>query len=638
LLIFVSEELLTGRMNMAFGYTGKILRVNLTGDKIQVETPDEKFYRRYFGGRALIAYYLLKETEPKIDALSPANKLIFATGILTGAPFSGSGRNSVGAKSPLTGAYGDAEVGGFWGAELKHAGFDAVIVEGKAKRPVYLWIHDGQAEIRDAKDLWGKEIDKSQELIRQELGDQNVRTAQIGPAGERLVRYACVVNDLKHTAGRTGMGAVMGSKNLKAIAARGHEKVKVFDSAKIREKVMWFNENMPKLASNLHNYGTGAVMDAFAATGNLPYHNFRDGDFPNPEALDAKTVRKTVSVGMETCFACTIRCKKVVKIEGKLNVDPKFGGPEYETLASLGSDCGIDDLAAVCKGNELCQRYGLDTISVGATIAFAMECFEKEILTKKDTGGMELNFGDSNAMLQTIGMIARREGIGDLLAEGVKRAGETLGPDAEKLAVHVKGLEVPMHEPRLKRALGLGYATSPTGADHVHNIHDTALDDNMLRDMKSMGVLDPVPVEDFGPAKVRLFRYFSTLRHLFNCMVLCIFPPWSYEQKVELVNAVTGWNTTAFELWKVGDRALNMTRAYNFREGFTAKDDWLPDRFFHSHNVGALSKTAVDPEQLRNARRIYYVMSGWDEETGAPSRVKLEELDVGWVADAAGIE
>jgi len=625
-------------VEMTFGYVGKILRVNLSNEKIRVEAPEENFYRRYFGGRALIAYYLLMETSPRVDPLGPENKLIFATGVLTGAPFSGSGRNSVGAKSPLTGAYGDAEVGGFWGAEVKHAGFDAIVVEGRARSPVYLWVHDCQAEIRDAKHLWGREIGESQELIRRELQDKTVRIAQIGPAGERLVRYACVINDLKHSAGRTGMGAVMGSKNLKAIAARGRERVKVADPEKIRELTAWFNENMPKLSPNIHNYGTGAVMDAFAESGNLPYHNFRDGNFPNPDALDAKTIKKTVSIGMETCFACTVRCKKVVKIEDKVKVDPTFGGPEYETLASLGSDCGIDDLASVCKGHELCQRYGLDTISIGASIAFAMECFEKGLLTGRDTGGIELDFENADAMLELVSLIARREGIGDLLAEGVKRAAEKLGPEAGKLAIHVKGLEVPMHEPRLKRALGLGYAVSPTGADHVHNIHDTAFDDSMWNDMRSLGVLDRVTVEDFGPAKIRLFRYFSTWRHLANCLVLCIFPPWNYEQKVDLVKAVTGWNTTAFELWKVGERALNMTRAFNFREGFTAKDDWLPDRFFHPHDVGALAKTAVDGEQLLGARRTYYRMMGWNEETGAPTREKLEELDVRWIADKIGIE
>jgi aldehyde:ferredoxin oxidoreductase len=435
------------------------------------------------------------------------------------------------------------------------------------------------------------------------------------------------------------MGAVMGSKNLKAIAAKGRERVKIVDSQKIREMMAWFNENMPKFIRppGVNTCGTGAGMDSHAKSGNLPYHNFRDGNFPNPDAISAPTIKNTISVGMETCFACSVRCKKAVKIEGEINVEPKYGGPEYETLAAFGSDCGIDDLTAICKANELCQRYTLDTISTGATVAFAMECFEKGILTEKDTEGIELNFGNANAMLEVVRLIARREGIGNLLGEGVRRAAEKLGPEAEKFAVHVKGLEVPMHDPRLKKGLGLGYATSPTGADHSHNLHDTGFDERSLADMKSLGILDPVPANDFGPAKVRLFKYYSIWRGLNNCLELCNFPPWSCEQKVELVKAVTGWNTTAFELSKVGERALNMTRAFNFREGFTVKDDWLPDRFFHPHNVGALSKTAVNSDELREARRIYYRMMQWGEDTGAPTRETLEELDIGWVANKAGI-
>jgi len=624
---------------LAFGYTGNILRVNLSDERILVETPDEKFYRRYFGGRGFIAYYLLQETKPNVDPLGPENLLIFATGVLTGAPFPGSGRHSVGAKSPLTGCYGEAEASGFWGTELKRAGFDAIIVQGKAKNPVYLWVHDGRVECKDAKSLWGKDIGESHDLILQELNDEAVRTAQIGPGGERLVRYACVINDLHHVAGRTGMGAVMGSKNLKAIAVKGRETVKVVDPQKIREMMVWFNENMPKLARppGVNTLGTGAGMDGHAKSGNLPYHNFRDGNFPNPDAISAGSIKKTYGYEMSTCLACTVKCKKLVKIEGKLSVDSRYGGPEFETLAAFGSDCGIDDIVAICKANELCQRYTMDTISTGATIAFAMECFEKGILTKKDTGGIELNFGNANAMLEVVRLISLREGIGNLLAEGVKRAAEKLGPEAEKLAVHVKGLEVPMHDPRLKKALGLGYATSPTGADHNHNMHDTGLDERSWEDFRSLGILDQVPANDFGPAKVRLFKHYSNWRSLNNCLELCNFPPWSYEQRVQLVRAVTGWNTTAIELSRVGERTLNMTRVFNFREGFTVKDDWLPDRFFHPHNVGALSKTAVDPDQLREARRIYYKMMQWNEDTGTPRREALEELDIGWVANKAGI-
>ena len=619
---------------MTFGYAGKILRVNLSQEKLQTESPEENFCRRYLGGRGLIAYYLLREVQPKVNALGPENKLIFATGVLTGAPFSGSGRHSVGAKSPLTGAFGDAEAGGYWGTELKQAGFDAVIVEGKAKTPVYLWIHDGQAEIRDAKHLWGKDVGESHDLIRNELQDRAIKTAQIGRAGENSVLYACVIHDLSRSAGRTGLGAVMGSKNLKAVATRGHDRVKVANPDRLRELTRWFSENMAKAIPGIHNYGTGAEMDAGAASGNLPYHNFRDGNFPNVDAISSKTVKKTVSIGMDTCYACSVRCKKVVKIEGKVSVDPKYGGPEYETLGSFGSTCGIDDLPSLCKAHEICSRYGLDTISTGVTIAFAMECFETGILTEKDTGGIKLVFGNAEAMLQTLELIARREGIGSLLAEGTRKAAEKLGPDAQKLAMHVKGLEIPMHEPRLKRALGLGYATSPTGADHQHNMHDTGFNEKAWKDVRALGVLEPVPVEDFGPAKVRLFRYVSTWRHLMNCMSLCTFTGqvWSYEQQVELVNAVSGWNTTALELFEVGERALDMARVFNFREGLTMKDDWLPDRFFKPHNVGALSKVAVDPKQLLEARRLYYEMMSWNEKTGAPTPDKLEELDIGWIS------
>jgi aldehyde:ferredoxin oxidoreductase len=615
---------------MENGFTGKILRVNLSTDKISTETIEETFYRRHFGGRGLISYVLLNELEPKTDPLGPENKLIFAGGPVTGAPVSGSGRNSVGAKSPLTGAYGEAEVGGYWGAELKRAGFDAIIFEGKASSPVYLWVKDQNVEIRDASGVWGSEIKKSQETIRKDLDNKTAKIAQIGPGGEKQVRYGCIINDMNHAAGRTGMGAVMGSKNLKAVAVKGTGKVAVSKPKRLRKIAQWMVENVDNVANVLHTYGTGVGLDAMVEAGNLPIRNFRDGTFPEADDISAETVKKTVGVGMGTCYACAVACKKEVKVDTPWTVDPEYGGPEYETLASLGSNCGISDLKAICKANELCQRYTIDTISTGTTISFAMECFEHGLITKEDTEGIDLRFGNAQAMVKMVEMIGQKRGLGALLAEGTKRAAEKIGNGAEEFAVHVKGEEVPMHDPRLKRGEALGYSVSPTGADHVHNIHDTFLYPALPKKYNSLGILEAVPVEDFGPKKVRLYKYVGEWRSLNNYLVMCLFTPWSVVQKVGIVRAVTGWNTTAFELLKVVQRGNTLARIFNIREGFTEKDDWLPPRFFKPRTSGNL-KTGVNPDDLQKAKLLYYRMMGWTE-TGVPTQSALDELNISWAS------
>jgi aldehyde:ferredoxin oxidoreductase len=620
---------------MGNGFWGRILRVDLAGRRTWVEEPDESFYRRYFGGWNFVAHYLLKETKPGIDALDPKNVLVFAPGIITGVPFSGSARNAVGAKSPLSNSFGETDVGGFWGSELKRAGWDAVVVQGRAEKPVYIWIKDDQVEIRDAAHLWGKLADESQATIRQEVGEPRARTVQIGPAGEKLVRFAAVINDLKHAGGRTGMGAVMGSKNLKAIATRGSQSISLVAPDKVRELARWMGTNADNLAHNLHTWGTGAMMQTHILTGNIPTHNFRDAQFPDAEMISAQEIGRTVRTKMEACYACSIRCKKVVSMKEPYEVAPEYGGPEYETLAAFGSDCGVNDLKAICKAHEISGAYGLDTISAGATIAFAMECFEAGLLTEKDTGGIALTFGNAAAMVKMTEMIARREGLGNLLAEGTMRAARAIGRGADRFAIHVKGEELPMHEPRYKRGLGLGYAVSPTGADHCHNFHDAGFEkeSDLLQKLRAFGVMQPVPLEDLGPAKVRMFAYYTNWATLQNCMVLCSFVPWTYAQQVELVNAVTGWNSSAFELQKVGERALTLARAYNVREGLTPKDDWLPKRMFVGQTSGPLSEAGIKPEALENAKQLYYGLMGWDPVTGAPTRAKLGELDIDWVAE-----
>ena len=617
---------------MEDSFTGKIIRINLNTEKISFETLEETFYRRYFGGRGLISYYILNELEPRTDPLGPDNKLIFACGPVTGAPISGSGRNSVGAKSPLTGAYGEAEAGGFWGAELKKAGFDAIIVEGKASSPVYLWIHDQKVELRDASSMWGLEIKKSQQMIRSDLSNKNVKVSQIGPGGEKLVRYASVVNDMNHVAGRCGMGAVMGSKNLKAVAVKGNTRVPVHNPKRLRKLATWMAQNVENVAQTLHTYGTGAGMDILEETGNLHIRNFRDGDFPEVDSISAEAMKDTVRVGMGTCFACAVACKKEVKVDNPWIVDPDYGGPEYETLAALGSNCGVSDIKAICKANELCQRYAIDTISTGVSISFAMECFEHGLLKLEETGGIDLSFGNAESMIKMVEMIGEKRGLGALLAEGTKRAAAYIGKGAEEFAVHVKGQEVPMHDPRLKRGEALGYAVSPTGADHVHNIHDTFLYPQLPKKYISLGVLEAVPVEDFGPKKVRLYKYVSEWRTLNNFLVMCLFTPWSVTQKVAIVRSITGWNTTAFELMNVVERGNTLARIFNLREGFTEKDDWLPPRFFKPKTSGGLSKTSVNPTDLQHAKLLYYDMMGWTEQ-GVPKHSKLEELDITWASN-----
>jgi len=618
------------------GYIGRVLRVDLSSGRIATEEPPDNFYRQYFGGEGFVGYYLLRELPRGVDALSPQNRLIFAAGPLTGAPVGGSGRHSVGGKSPLTGAFGEAEAGGYWGAELKFAGFDAIIVEGRAEKPVYLLVQDGQAQIKDARHLWGLKTLECQETIRGELGDPDVKVAQIGPAGENLVRFACIINDLDAAAGRTGMGAVMGSKNLKAIACRGHQKLTLADPQAVASIARWVRDNAPVNNKDIRDLGTASSVRGLSRRGGLPTRNFQAGSFEGAGRISGEAMRDTISTGnRRSCYACPVQCKREVKVEEPYQVDPRYGGPEYETIAALGSNCGLDDLKAIAKGGELANGYGLDSISTGAAIAFAMECFERGVISSRDTGGLELRFGNSRVMVETVERIALRQGLGDILAEGVARAARKLGPSAQELALHIKGQEVPMHEPRYKQGMGLGYIMSPTGADHCHNMHDSNFTGKSpyLEDMKALGILEPLPLTDLSPAKVRLLIYYTFWMHFMNCAVTCyfviVYGLVGFERVAELVRAVTGWNTSVFELMKVGERALNMALAFNRREGFSPADDVLPRRFFTPHPSGPLKGVGIEEKAFSEAKETYYRMMGWPE--GHPSAAKLEELGIDWV-------
>lgn len=607
------------------GYNGRILRVNLSNRSVTTETVDELFCRRYIGGAGFVSYYLWKELKRGVDALSPDNKLIFALGPLSGLQLPGAARHCVGAKSPLTGGIAKSEAGGFWAAELKRAGYDAIILEGRSENPVYLWVQDREVSIRDASHLWGKETKETEAAIRAALGDDRVQVALIGPAGENMVRYACIMHGLHDAAGRGGLGSVMGSKNLKAIAVRGHKLPRIADPERVKQMRQQVLAHL--LPHPLSEFGTGGPdMLMFESTGNLPVRNFRDGLFPKVKQIHGGVIKDTMRVGMEGCFACPLRCKKVVKLEEPYSVDPAYGGPEYETLAALGSNCGIGNLKAIVKGNERCNAYGLDTISTGSTIAFAMECFEKGLLTTKDTGGIELRFGNDEAMLRMIELIVKRQGIGNLLAEGTARIAKKISKGSEEFAMQVKGLEAGMHEPRLSAGFGLINMVSPQGADHCASLPDfAAFSEPMIRKLHHLGIVEPLPSDDIGPRKVAFSRLVQLKKIIDDSLVVCAFLDYSLDKQAELVVAATGWETGAVELSRVAERILTTARLINVREGLTATADVLPERFFQPKTDGALADKPLSPEQMEKARHYYYSLMGWDER-GVPLAEKLEEL------------
>jgi len=612
---------------MPGGYNGRILRVNLTSKTAKAETIDEVICRRYIGGAGFITYYLWKELNPGIDALSPDNKLIFALGPLSGLQLPGAARHCVGTKSPLTGSIAKAESGGFWSAELKRAGYDAIIVEGRAKKPVYLWIQDGEASIRDASHLWGKETKETEATIRVELGDDRIQVALIGPGGENKVRYACVMHGLHDAAARGGSGAVMGSKNLKAIAVRGHKLPKVVDSERvkeIRQKVL--EQSKGHWLSEL---GTGGVdMIQLEAVGNLPVRNFRDGLFPEVEQIHSGVMKdNTMWVGMEGCYACPVRCKKILQFDEPYRVDAAYGGPEYESIAALGSDCGMGNVKAIVKANERCGAYSLDTISTGSTIAFAMECFEKGLLTTKDTDGIELRFGNDEAMLKIIDLIARRQGIGNLLAEGTARMAEKIGKGSADFAMHVKGLENGMHDPRISAGLGLGYMVNPNGADHCANLFDLMfMSGPLIKELHHLGIIEPLPSDEISSRKVAIFRLVHLKKIVDDCSAVCLFLEYSLDRQAELVKAATGWEMGAVELIRVAERVMTVARLFNIKEGFSAADDVLPERFFQPKTDGVLAdKPPLDRTAMEKAKSYYYTLMGWDAH-GVPLPEKVEEL------------
>jgi len=640
---------------MSYGFHGKILHVDLTKGELEVERPLPEFYRAYLGGSAMATHYVLKHTPANADPLGPENTLALMTGVLTGTAVSGQSRVSSCAKSPLTDAIGDSQGGGFWPAELKFAGFDGIVIHGKAETPVYLWIKDGEAELRDASHLWGELTGDVETAIQDEFDDKKIEVLQIGPAGEKLVKYAAMISMSNRANGRTGMGTVMGSKNLKAIAVRGKNRPAIADKEAFKKLAKWGPANFADSdVAGMGKYGTAEGVMGQQKSGGLPTNNWSAGVFDGAEAISGETMYDTIllgaaedkqnRLGRDTCYACTVRCKRVVQVtEGPFPTDPHYGGPEYETLATFGSYCGVSDLNAIAHANQLCNQYGIDTISCGATLAWAFNAFEEEMISLADTDGLALNWGNAEAMIQLVGMIGRREGFGDLLAEGSARAAEKVGRGSEELVVAGHKMEYPAHMPQVKRSLGLIYSVNPYGADHQASEHDGAIEGGFkwYKDrLEELGFEEKQERYSLTDEKVRFATVTGQLYSALNSASVCQFvfgPSWhlySSGQLVDVINAATGWDMTIEEFVMIGERSVNLQRAFNAREGLTRADDTLPKKMSKALTGGRSDGFTFTPEELEMAKDGYYAHSGWDVATGNPTREKLESLDLGWVADA----
>ncbi len=619
------------------GFTGRVLHVDLGSGATTVDEPAAEVYRRYGGGGGLALYYLLRELTPGVDPLGPGNIIVFMTGAMSGTPLWGANRYVVAAKSPLTMGLARSEAGGWWGPELKAAGFDGLVLKGRAPSPVYLMIRDGDIEVLPAGDLWGKSTGDVQDAIVERSGDRRTRVLQCGPAAEKGVRFAALTNELRHWNGRGGLGAVLASKNVRAIGVRGTGKPVVVNEERAQAILKDLRTSYNRNESSIHLHGTARGVPGLNADGILPTRNFVDGAFDGADKISGQTMSETILVGRGTCYACAVACKREVDVP-EMGVTRKYGGPEYETIGSLGSLCGIDSLEYVAKGNQTCGEYGLDTISTGVAIAFAMECYERGLITDADTGGLELRFGNAEAMVEMIHRIGKREGLGDLLAEGVARAAKRLPAEAESLAMHVKGQETPLHEPRGKKGLALSYALSPTGADHMEAPHDPLLETVGLSNasLGPLGLYEPVDRMDLSYRKVRAFYVLQLLWGAYNVIGMCTFAaapsgPIRLDQLVDFYSAVTGWPTSLWEMLRLAERAKAMYRVFNYREGLDADDDKLPRRFFEPLGNGPLQGEKLDVTEFEDARRLYYELCGWDRDTGAPTKARLLDLELEWL-------
>ncbi|OEH86115.1 aldehyde ferredoxin oxidoreductase [Desulfuribacillus stibiiarsenatis] len=593
------------------GYQGKLLRVDLSSNSVNVEPLSLEKAVAFIGGRGLAGKLIAEEIPAGIDALSEQNKLIIATGLLTGTTAPTAGRYMVVTKSPLNNTIASSNSGGFWGAELKFAGYDMVIIEGKASAPVYIYINDDQIEIRPADKYWGKWVAETTDELLEEVGDAKARVLTIGPAGEKLSRIASIMNEKDRAAGRTGVGAVMGSKNLKAIVVRGTNKVEVADADKYKEVISGI---MKKIRENgvtgqgLPAYGTAILVNIINENGSLPTNNFQESYFDEADQISGEELAEKYLERKDPCFRCPIACGRYCKFDGD-----ESGGPEYESVWAYGSNCGVSDLTAILKANKMCNELGLDTISAGATIAAAMELVQRGIIKPEEVDGPALEWGSSEAIVEWTRKMGLGEGLGAKLAMGSANLCAEYG--SPELSMSVKKQELPAYDPRGIQGIGLNYATSNRGGCHVRGY---------LVSPEILGI--PEKLDRFSiEGKAEWAKVFQDLTAVIDSLGLCLFTSFalSAQDYVDLYNAVSGKNITVDDLLTTGDRIWNVERLFNMQEGYTSKDDTLPKRLLEEEISSGPSKGNVS--RLAEMLPLYYKARGWDEN-GVPTEEKKQGL------------
>jgi len=623
---------------MSGGFVGKILRVNLSEKSCISEPFKEDLARKFLGGSGYATKILLDELKPGVDPLSPENKLILATGILTGTLCEGSSGWHAVTKSPLTGMWTGTRSGGFFSSELKYAGYDMVILDGRAEEPVYLWIQDGAAEIRDAKNVWGEKIPDADAIIKKEVGESGARIVIIGPSGEKMVRFAAIINDLGRAAGRCGAGAVMGSKNLKAVAVRGSGDVKIADPEAFgklileMEKAVMNNPMQPLYSTQ----GTPAYTTALNQLGALPTKHGKTTYYEKAEDLSSEVLHEKMLIKRRACQACSYGCKLLTENKYGRFKTPPMSGPEYETIDMFGPFALNNNLEAIQRANYICNVYGIDTISAGYMVAFAMECFERGWITEKDTDGIKLSWGDPDVIVKMTEKIAKRDGFGSILAEGAVRAAEKIGAGAPEIALHVKGLEMPGHDARACKDMALAYGTCNRGCCHMRYFWPGG--PSMFKQdygLLPYGLPKPDKLDRFAETEdtatvVKILQDAGNVHEALGvCEFVCATPTEEYGVTIKrlagVLSALTGWKIDDFELVKIGERIFNLERLFNIREGAKRKDDLLPKRFSEPILDGPSKGKKV--ENYEKMLDWYYELRGWSKD-GVPTKEKLKELDI----------